>query len=70
MLMLNLLMHGMYKNIFFNCVHTCCKIFCCITSKKDCLRRLVIVLTEQNRIHELCEFKYTGLEREVCLCVM
>ncbi len=32
----------------------------------DCLRQLIIVLAEQNRIQELCEFEYTGLEREVC----
>ena len=38
---------------------------CVMCRRVDCLRQLIIVLTEQNKLQELCEFKYTGLEREV-----
>ena len=33
--------------------------------RSECLRRLVVVLTEQRRLKELCDFTYTGLEEEV-----
>ena len=33
--------------------------------KRDCLRRLVVVLTERKKLQELCEFKYPGMEEEV-----
>ena len=33
--------------------------------KKDCLRRFVVVLTEQRKLKEICSFPYSGLEEEV-----
>ena len=37
----------------------------CVTRRLDCLRRLVVVLTEQNKIRELCHFTYKGMEKQV-----
>lgn len=38
---------------------------CHVTRRLDCLRRLVVVLTEQKKVRELCQFNYSGMEKEV-----
>ena len=38
---------------------------CHVTRRLDCLRRLVVVLTEQKKVRELCQFDYSGMEKEV-----
>ena len=40
-----------------------------LSRKSECLRRLVVVLTEQRRLKELCDFTYSGLEEEVIFCL-